>query len=73
MEETSVRLTRHGSALRVQFRLQDGDWAMARLAFLDMPKEVAVGPMACSPTGPGLKVEFARFEVGPPISPELHS
>jgi hypothetical protein len=72
MAEMNVRLTRHGSALRVQYRLADTDWAMARLAYLRMPQEVLVGPMACSPTGPGLRVEFSRFQIGPAISPDLH-
>jgi hypothetical protein len=73
MAETSVRLTRHGDAVRVQYRLADTDWALARLAYLPMPTEVLVGPMACSPKGSGMKVEFARFDLGPPISQDLHS
>ena len=72
MTGTEVRLTRHGEALRVQYRCDDGAWAMARLAFLDMPASVTIGPAACSPVGDGLDVLFSRFQIGPAISPELH-
>lgn len=72
MVETNVRLTRHGEALRVQYHWGEKPWALARLAFLDMPETVAVGPMACSPVGSGLEVVFRRFMIGPPISRELH-
>ena len=37
-----------------------------------MGETVEVGPMACSPTGEGLEVSFARLELGEPISRELH-
>ncbi|MBU1174971.1 MAG: DUF1349 domain-containing protein [Alphaproteobacteria bacterium] len=72
MAEMQVRLTRHGDALRVQYRFGDRSWAMARLAFLDMPESVAVGPAACSPIGAGLTVQFQRFAIGPAISRDLH-
>jgi regulation of enolase protein 1 (concanavalin A-like superfamily) len=67
-----LRLTRHGEALRVQI-LRDGIWQLVRLAFLDMPESVEVGPMCCSPVGEGLEVRFSRFEVGPAIGRELHA
>lgn len=72
MAEMDVRLTRHGSALRVQYRWGGANWAMARLAYLDMPERVSVGPMACSPVGAALDVTFRRFAIGPAISRELH-
>ncbi len=72
MADTEVRLTRHGEALRVQYRWGDVGWAMARLAFLDMPDSVLVGPAACSPVGSGLDVVFSRFEIGPAIPRDLH-
>lgn len=72
MEEMHLRLTRHDSALRVQYRWGEAEWAMARLAYLDMPLKVAVGPMACSPVGKGLDVIFGRFNIGPAISRDLH-
>ena len=73
MSEMAVRLTRHGEALRVQYRFGGRPWAMARLAWLRMGESVAVGPAACSPVGKGVAVTFKRFEVGPPISRDLHT
>jgi uncharacterized protein len=73
MSEMHVRLTRHGSALRVQYRWGDMEWAMARLAFLDMPKTIMVGPTACSPVGNGLEVIFGRFSIGSAIARDLHT
>ena len=70
-ETVTMRVTRHGGAIRVQLRVGT-DWRLARLAFLPMPETVEVGPMCCSPTGVGLEVRFTRFEIGPPISRELH-
>ena len=67
----TMRVTRHGEAIRVQIKA-GADWQLARLAFLPMPELVEVGPMCCSPTGAGLEVRFTRFEIGPPISRELH-
>ncbi|KKB12217.1 hypothetical protein VE25_08095 [Devosia geojensis] len=57
---------------RVEFRLPEGDWRLARLCHLDMDDVVMVGPMACSPQGEGLEVRFSGFEVAPPIPRELH-
>ena len=68
----TMRVTRHAEAIRVQV-MQGAAWQLVRLAFLPMPETVEVGPMCCSPTGAGLEVRFARFEIGPPISRELHS
>jgi hypothetical protein len=73
MAEMHLRLTRHGTALRVQYRWGEVPWAMARLAYLDMPAEVEIGPMACSPVGNGLAVIFASFVVGPAVSRDLHA
>lgn len=68
----TLRLTRHAEALRVQLRGSDGNWQLVRLCYLSMGETVEVGPMACSPTGEGLEVSFARLELGEPISRELH-
>ena len=68
----TLRLTRHGEALRVQLR-SDRGWDLVRLAFLAMPETVSVGPMCCSPTGEGLEVSFAHLELGPAIPRELHA
>ena len=70
-DPVTVRVTRHGEAIRVQVK-GDEEWRLVRLAFLPMPETVEVGPMCCSPTRGGLEVRFTRFEIGPPISRELH-
>ena len=70
-ETVTMRVTRHAEAIRVQVS-RARVWQLVRLAFLPMPETVEVGPMCCSPTGAGLEVRFTRFEIGPPISRELH-
>lgn len=67
----TLRLTRHGEALRVQLR-DGGTWQLVRLAYLDMPETVSVGPMCCSPQGEGLEVTFSRWVVGDAIARDLH-
>jgi regulation of enolase protein 1 (concanavalin A-like superfamily) len=67
-----VRVTRHAEALRVEFRLPEGDWRLARLCHLNMDDTVEVGPMACSPQGEGLEVRFSGFAIAPPIPRDLH-
>ena len=68
----TLRLTRHAEALRVQLQLADRTWQFVRLCYLSMPETVAIGPMACSPTGEGLEVSFSRIEIAEPIPRELH-
>lgn len=70
-DPVTMRLTRHGEALRVQL-LDAGTWRLVRLAFLPMPATVAVGPMCCAPVGDGLRVTFSRYGIGPPIDRALH-
>lgn len=67
-----VRLTRHAEALRVQYRVGDETWRMARLAMLPMGAGVEVGPMCCTPERAGLDVTFRGFKVGPAIARDLH-
>jgi hypothetical protein len=67
-----VRLTRHDSAVRVQFHLGDGAWQMARLC--PFPADNAfVGMTACSPQREGFEARFADFSVGSPIARHLHA
>jgi uncharacterized protein len=71
-DSLDIRLTRHGEALRVQYRTSGSDWRMARLAMLPMGETVAVGMMCCTPERSGLEVTFHNFAVKPPISRQLH-
>lgn len=67
-----MRVTRHGDAVRVQYRDGEGRWALARLAWFAAPETITVGPMACSPERSGFRVRFTDFRVGPPIDRALH-
>ncbi|MET3925062.1 DUF1349 domain-containing protein [Devosia sp. 2618] len=68
----NIRVTRHGTALRVQLQAETGQWRMARLAYLAMPQVVQAGMMCCSPTRAGLDVQFNNFRIGEPIEKRLH-
>jgi uncharacterized protein len=68
-----IRLTRHGEAIRIQYR--DGvmqNWKSARLAYFAPSPSVDIGIMCCSPQRAGFKVAFRDFFLGPPIARELH-
>ena len=72
-EEIGLRLTRHGSAVRVQFSLAGQPWQMARLAYLPASDPAMIGMMACSPERSGFEARFRDFDVGPAIPPNLHN
>ena len=67
----ALRLTRHGDAVRIQFR-RGADWQMLRLAYLPIPDSCHIGVMCCSPERAGFEAMFSDFSVGAPISRELH-
>jgi uncharacterized protein len=67
----SVRLTRHADAVRVQFRLGETPWQLARLCHFSGADGHA-GVMACSPEREGFRATFSNIEVGPPIPRTLH-
>jgi regulation of enolase protein 1 (concanavalin A-like superfamily) len=71
-EEVSIRLTRHGEAIRIQYE-ESGRWQMVRLAYLKPSAELQVGLMCCSPEREGFEVTFRDFEIGPPIDRALHA
>lgn len=69
----SIRLTRHGEAIRVQYLdASDGHWKPVRLAYFPPSKSVDVGMMCCSPQREGFEATFSGFVVGPPIARDLH-
>lgn len=78
-----LRLTRHASVVRVEYRLFDparppSPWQMVRLAHLDLPPStpIMIGIMACAPTRtapPGFAAEFEGFSIGPAITKDLHT
>lgn len=61
-----IRVTRLGEALMVDYSLDETSFNVIRVAHLEMSDAVDVGPMACSPVGPGLDVSISEFRVGPP-------
>ncbi len=67
-----MRVTRHGDAIRVQYRNAEGGWVAVRLAFFPPDLPLLVGPMCCSPMRGGFEVVFHDFTLGPPISRDLH-
>ncbi|WP_431299667.1 DUF1349 domain-containing protein [Tabrizicola sp. BL-A-41-H6] len=67
----TLRLTRHGSAVRVDVQEPSGLWRMTRLAHLpDGP--AMIGPMACSPERGGFTATFSQYTCGPAIPRALH-
>jgi regulation of enolase protein 1 (concanavalin A-like superfamily) len=70
-EAVSIRLTRHGEAIRIQYE-EAGHWQMMRLAYLQPAEALEVGLMCCSPEREGFEVTFRDFQIGPPIDRALH-
>jgi uncharacterized protein len=67
-----LRLSRHGSAVRVEWASEAG-FEMLRLAYLpERPVPALIGPMCCSPERGGLEVRFTDFRIGEPIPRDLH-
>ena len=67
-----LRLTKHGSAVRIQYSLDGVAWAMLRLAYLPDAPTVQIGMMCCSPQRAGFVARFSGFKVSEAISRELH-
>ncbi|MDX2005853.1 MAG: DUF1349 domain-containing protein [Meiothermus sp.] len=67
-----LRLTRHGSAVRVQYSFEGSRWALLRLAYLPDAPVVQAGMMCCSPQRSGFEVRFEGFRVGEAVVRELH-
>lgn len=70
-----LRISRHGSAVRVEWAPSDpqAPYALMRLSYLPESESLAVGPMCCSPQRAGFKARFRGFSVSPAISSNLHS
>ena len=67
-----VRLTRQGSAVRVEWAPQGGAFEIMRLAYFPPSDPVLVGPMCCSPERAGFEARFEDFRAGPAIEAALH-
>lgn len=66
-----LRLTRLGGAIVVQARNAANRWQLLRVTpFPTGP--ATIGPMACSPEGPGFQARFTEFALGPAVPQPLH-
>lgn len=63
--EVTVRASRAGDAVTVRARVDDGPFALVRVAPYPEDADVAAGPFCCAPTRAGLVVRFRRWAVGP--------
>lgn len=70
--QLTLRLTRHGHAIRIQYLDENSKWRLMRLGYLDMPEECQVGVMCCSPEREGFEIQFKDYTVSDPISTKLH-
>jgi regulation of enolase protein 1 (concanavalin A-like superfamily) len=61
-----LRITRLGAALLVDYSLDGASFDLVRLSYLPLGDEVEVGPMACSPVGPGFAAAFTDFAITTP-------
>lgn len=64
-----LRVSRHGSAIRVEWAADDPApaFALLRLAYLPEADEACVGPMCCSPQRAGFQARFRSFALGAPV------
>jgi regulation of enolase protein 1 (concanavalin A-like superfamily) len=72
-ERLRLRLTRQGTAIRVEWAPTDIDtFETLRLAYFPSSDPVLVGPMCCSPQRSGFEASFEAFHIGPAIERGLH-
>ena len=67
-----VRATVANGVLRLQASADGKLWPLMRLAPFPNANSYLVGPMACTPERPGLKVAFSTFRLTPPLGKDLH-
>lgn len=69
----TMRVSRLGDALFIQHQTRGGTWAMLRLAYFPAEiEELAVGLAFCSPQRAGFEAAYTAFEIGDPVSRDLH-
>jgi regulation of enolase protein 1 (concanavalin A-like superfamily) len=67
-----LRLTKLGSAVKIQYSVDGLSYPMLRLAYFPDSRPIQVGLMCCSPEREGFEVEFSDFRISEPISTGLH-
>ena len=66
------RLTKLGSAIRIQYSTDGLSFRMLRLAYFPDAGSAKVGLMCCSPEREGFEAEFSAYSIGEPIMTALH-
>ncbi|MEJ2577598.1 MAG: DUF1349 domain-containing protein [Kineosporiaceae bacterium] len=64
-EWVSLRLTRRGDTLTVEYAVDGGVWQLHRQAYLPAEFRAYVGPMAVSPSGPGFDLRLRNWSLRP--------
>jgi regulation of enolase protein 1 (concanavalin A-like superfamily) len=72
-DEVHLRLTRYGTAVRVEYALPSGQFQLVRLAYLPLLPSVDIGVMCCSPERADFEARFTGFTVHEALPPALHS
>jgi uncharacterized protein len=67
-----LRLTKLGTAVRIQYSTDGVSFHMLRLAYFPEAASTQVGIMCCSPERAGFEVEFSAYAIGEPIMSGLH-
>jgi uncharacterized protein len=67
----TFRASRSGDAVTVRARVDDEQWRLVRVAWVDPALELSAGPYLAAPTRDGLTVRFTSWTTGP-ADTELH-
>lgn len=72
-DTVSIKMTRLNDAVFVQYSLDGNEWLMARLAYFPPEiRDLKVGVTFCSPEREGFEASFSQFEIGDPVSRDIH-
>ncbi|MFZ0503495.1 MAG: DUF1349 domain-containing protein [Chthoniobacterales bacterium] len=66
------RLTKLGTAIRIQYSTDGSVFQMLRLAYFPESAHTQVGLMCCSPERQGFEAEFSLLSISEPILTPLH-
>jgi uncharacterized protein len=69
---TWFRLTKLGSAIRIQYSADGLSFSMLRLAYFPEASPTQVGLMCCSPEREGFEVEFSELNISDAVRTGLH-
>lgn len=66
--ELTMRVTRTGSAVQIEYLTSQNEWALMRLGYLNLDEECMVGIMCCSPELGEFACTFKNFTITNPVS-----